>query len=71
MSTATLTQQEAAEYLNLSIPTLHRLRKAGLGAKYIKLNTGGHGKNTKVLYPLAELDKWLASQTIQTAGGAQ
>ncbi|MDR1614248.1 MAG: helix-turn-helix domain-containing protein [Campylobacteraceae bacterium] len=62
-----LNQQEAAEYLNLSTSTLKRLRIEGLGAKYIKLNTNTKGKNTKILYPIAELDKWLNSHLQQTA----
>ncbi|MDR2099716.1 MAG: helix-turn-helix domain-containing protein [Campylobacteraceae bacterium] len=69
---AVLTQKEAAEYLKLSVSTLKRLRANGIGAKYIKLKTGANGgKNTKILYPIVELDKWLDSQSIQTAGGEQ
>jgi hypothetical protein len=62
-----LNQEEAAVYLNLSVSTLKRLRNLGLGAKFIKLNSGVSGKNTKILYPIDELDKWLNSHSQQTA----
>jgi hypothetical protein len=68
MNAKNLSQKEAAEYLNLSVETLKRLRIKGLGAKYIKLNTGTEGKNQKILYPIEELDKWLNDSLKQTTG---
>jgi excisionase family DNA binding protein len=63
-----LTPKEAAEYLGLSTATLQRLRSQGLGARYLKLkSTKGDGKNSKVLYPIKELDKFLEQKLTQTA----
>jgi excisionase family DNA binding protein len=49
-----LTQTETAELLRLSERTLERWRVIGGGPAYVKL-----GK--RVLYPRAELDKWIVS----------
>lgn len=54
---ATLSPKEASKYVGLSYSTLQRLRHSGIGPRYIKLN--GAGKNTKVLYPIVELDKFI------------
>ncbi|KIM07180.1 MAG: hypothetical protein KU29_07455 [Sulfurovum sp. FS06-10] len=54
---ATLSPKEASQYVGLSYSTLQRLRNSGVGPRYIKLT--GTGKNTKVLYPIAELDRFI------------
>jgi len=61
---ASLTAEEAAKYLGVSKATLQRQRNAGVGARFFKV---GEGRNSKVLYPIKELDKWLESQLVQTA----
>ncbi|MGO6898741.1 helix-turn-helix transcriptional regulator [Rhizobium ruizarguesonis] len=50
-----LRTQGAAEYLNLSVSTLNKLRLTGDGPSYIKL-----GKS--VVYDPADLDEWLSSK---------
>lgn len=57
--------KEASIYTGLSITTLQRLRNSGVGPRYIKL--AGIGKNTKVLYPIAELDKFIQNNLQATA----
>jgi len=63
--TKTLPPKDASIYTGLSTSTLQRLRKNGIGPQYIKLT--GTGKNTKVLYPIVELDRFLASNLQATA----
>ena len=55
----TLPSKGAAAYTGLSQTTLQRLRASGIGPRYLKI---GAGKNSKVLYPIAELDKFLANK---------
>ncbi|MDR0467836.1 MAG: helix-turn-helix domain-containing protein [Campylobacteraceae bacterium] len=50
-----LSPREASRYLGLSVPTLQRLKREGLSPAYIKIGE----KNSKVIYPIKELDKWL------------
>lgn len=61
----TYSPKEASIYTGLSITTLQRLRNSGIGPRYIKLT--GTGKNTKVLYPIAELDKFIQNNLQATA----
>jgi hypothetical protein len=61
-----LTTAEAAQYLGMSISTLQRLRKQGLGARYYRTNSNA-GKNSRVLYPIKELDKFIENNLQQTA----
>ncbi|MDR2789918.1 MAG: helix-turn-helix domain-containing protein [Campylobacteraceae bacterium] len=58
-----LTLKDTAEYLGLSVSTLYRLKRAGLGAKFIKLSE----RNSKVFYRLKDLDEWLDSRSQKTA----
>ena len=50
-----LTPREAAVYLGLSLPTLHRLKREGLSPAFVKIGD----RNSRVIYPIKELDKWL------------
>lgn len=59
-----LTIKEAVSYTGLSSSTLQRMRAKGVGARYIKI---GDGKNSKVLYPKTELDKFLSKHLQMTA----
>lgn len=52
------TEQEAAKYLRISLPTLRRKRKAGSGPKY---KQDGH----IIRYRRSWLDAWLNSQPVQ------
>jgi hypothetical protein len=56
-----LCKKEMASETGLSISTLDRLRKNGLGCGYIKMDKGD------VFYPLIELAKFYCSSVIQTA----
>jgi len=60
----TLTAKEACTYTGLSLSTLNKMRAKGIGARYLKI---GEGRNSKVLYPIAELDKFLANKLQATA----
>ncbi len=62
---ATLSPKEASQYVGLSYSTLQRLRNSGTGPRYIKL--AGTGKNTKILYPVIELDKFIQNNLQATA----
>jgi hypothetical protein len=61
-----LTTAEAAQYLGMLISTLQRLRKQGLGARYYRTNSNA-GKNSRVLYSIKELDKFIENNLQQTA----
>lgn len=56
--------KEASVYTGLSIATLSRLRRDGVGARYLKV---GDGKNSRIVYPIRELDKWLNDNLKMTA----
>jgi len=60
----TLPVNGADVYLGVSASTLKRWREQGVGPRYLKI---GQGKNSKVLYPVTELDKFLASKLQATA----
>lgn len=59
-----LNTHEAATYLGLSAPTLHRWRAAGTGPRYAKL--GG-----AVVYRVVDLDSWLESKLVDDVPSAQ
>ncbi|MDR0467539.1 MAG: helix-turn-helix domain-containing protein [Campylobacteraceae bacterium] len=50
-----LTPREASVYLGLSLPTLQRLKREGLSPAFVKIGE----RNSRVIYPIKELDKWL------------
>lgn len=54
-----LSKKEMSQETGVSISTLDRLRKSGLGCSYIKKGKGD------IFYPLTELAKYY-TQTIQT-----
>jgi len=56
-----LSKKEMSLESGISISTLDRLRKSGLGCAYIK------EKNGDVFYPLTELAKYYTNSVIQTA----
>ncbi|RLA84255.1 MAG: hypothetical protein DRG78_01985 [Epsilonproteobacteria bacterium] len=56
-----LSKKEMALETGVSISTLDRLRKDGLGCSYIKQNKGD------VFYPLLELTKYYTQAVIKTA----
>lgn len=49
---------EVAEMLHVSIATLHRWRKAGIGPAYYKMGAS-------VRYRLGDLRKWFASTRVE------
>ncbi len=62
-----LTPKEASAYTGISIPKLAKLRIEGRGCPYIRL---GESKTKAVIrYRRTDLDHWLASNLIKTAGG--
>lgn len=58
---------EAANLLGISRSHLDKLRAAGLGPRYIKLNGLAKGKNTRVFYSRQALLEWIDNQQIETA----
>jgi len=60
----TLPANGADTYIGVSISTLKRWREQGIGPRYLKI---GEGRNSKVLYPIVELDKFLSSKLQATA----
>jgi predicted DNA-binding transcriptional regulator AlpA len=56
-----LTQAEAAVKLRMSVRTLSDLHRAGHGPPRRKMSP------RKVIYPEAELDRWLAERELQEA----
>ncbi len=59
-----LRPREAAQALNVSLRTLHTWTKKGV----VPCVRVGAGKRRVTLYPVAELQRWLAEQTAQQAG---
>ncbi len=55
-----ISKKEMSQETGLSISTLDRLRKNGIGCSYIKQNKGD------VFYPLIELAKYYCQATIKT-----
>lgn len=62
---AVLKQNETAKLLNVSVATLYRMREAGVGAGYKKLDS--KSKNGTVVYPLQEIVKYLTQSNVKTA----
>jgi excisionase family DNA binding protein len=54
-----LTQDEAAEYLKLSVRTMERLRVTSGGPKYLKIRNS-------VRYRLGDIEAWLASRIVSS-----
>ena len=64
VSPQTLPANNGADvFLNVSASTLKRWRDEGIGPRYIKI---GQGKNSKVLYPITELEKFIANSLQKT-----
>ena len=61
---AVVKQNTTAKILNVSIATLYRMREAGVGAGYKKLDS--KSKNGTVVYPLQEIVKYLTQSNIKT-----
>lgn len=55
-----LSKKEMSRETGISISTLDRLRKSGLGCSYIKQGQGD------IFYPLVELAKYYVNSTIKT-----
>ena len=53
-----LTEQEAAEYINMSVKTLRRWRFDRRGPNYAKIA----GKSIR--YPISELQEWIKQQIV-------
>lgn len=62
-----LRPREAAQALNVSPRTLHTWTKKGM----VPCVRVGTGKRRVTLYPVAELQRWLAEQAAQQAGLAR
>jgi hypothetical protein len=62
---ASIKQNTTAKILNVSIPTLYRMRENGIGPSYKKLDS--KSKNGAVVYPLQEIVRYLTESNIKTA----
>lgn len=58
-----LTQNDAADLLNLSVRTLERMRVTGDGPRFMK---AGNGKRSRVLYKRSEIQNWLENNSFQS-----
>ena len=67
MATELLDTSHAATYLDLSKPTLERLRLTGHGPAFAKLTPGPRGP---VRYRRADLDAWVASRLVRSTSDA-
>jgi predicted DNA-binding transcriptional regulator AlpA len=63
-----LRPREAAKALGISARTLWNLTAPRGPIPCVRI---GRGKRKSVLYPVAELQAWLAQQTVQAKGGQQ
>jgi len=61
-----LTTAEVGKVLRRNEATLRRWRRQGRGPRFIKPPPGS-GPGSKILYPRAEFEAWLAEQTRPTA----
>jgi len=52
-----LAPKDASKYTAISISSIQKMRLGKTGPNYIKII--GKGKNTKILYPIEELDRFL------------
>ncbi len=62
---AIVKQNATAKILNVSIPTLYRMREQGVGVSYKKMDS--KSKNGLVVYPLQEIVRYLTESNIKTA----
>ena len=62
---ASIKQNTTAKILNVSIPTLYRMRENGIGPSYKKQDS--KSKNGAVVYPLQEIVRYLTESNIKTA----
>ncbi len=62
---ALVSQKNTAKILNVSVATLYRMREAGVGASYKKLDS--KSKNGTVVYPLQEIVRYLTQSNVKTA----
>lgn len=53
-----MTQDEAAEYLRVTVAALQQWRRRGLGPPVYRLATG---ESAPIRYRLAEIDEWIES----------
>lgn len=60
-----LTREQTAESIGSSTATLDRIRKAGIGPKYLK--DGISSKNGMIRYPIDAVVEYVLSAQIQTA----
>jgi hypothetical protein len=66
----TLTPKEAAIYIGVSVATLSRMRREGIGAKYICIKSTtkeSKGRKRTIRYLISELDRFLEQAQIKTA----
>jgi predicted DNA-binding transcriptional regulator AlpA len=61
--TQLLTVNEAADFLRLKASTLAKMRCDGDGPKYLRRG--------RVLYPLAELEAWIAGRLVASTAEAE
>jgi D-Tyr-tRNAtyr deacylase len=62
---AVIKQGTTAEILNVSIPTLYRMREQGAGPSYKKMDS--KSKNGAIVYPLQEIVRYLTESNVKTA----
>jgi len=54
------TEPEAAEYCCISLPHFRRMRRCGLGPRFVQLST------RRIGYRLRDLDEWLQERVVTT-----
>ena len=67
-----LTEQEASDYLRISVATLRSWRHRGKGPPFIRANkadphTGRVSRSNVVRYPRDRLDAWIEAQLEEAA----
>lgn len=60
-----MTPNQLAAYLNLDAGTLQNWRTQRRGPRWVKL---GKGRNAKVVYNSADVERWIAEMTVSTVG---
>lgn len=65
--TLNLTKRQAAATMGISIATLDRMAKNGVGPSYKKVETASKSNNGTVHYPLHELIKYIVNGNIKCA----
>ncbi len=63
--TLNLTKKQAAMTMGMSIATLDRMAKKGIGPNYKKVETSSKSNNGTVHYPLHELVKYIVNGNIK------